>query len=165
MLSDLQMWQAETRQMLRSKFWSGLTNERVKDAIRHHYEAGKSFEDLLVEARAREDEFSRDKSKGKAIEKASVKGAAAQPMNSDTIATQLKGLLEQMKQITTRLDKLEKGKSYFKSSSSGNFNFKPSINQSQPKPAGQTKSAGQTTGPKRCYKCQSPDHLANMCPN
>jgi len=43
--------QDDTSRMLRSKFWGGLREERIKNGIRHRYDAGDSFTVLLRSAR------------------------------------------------------------------------------------------------------------------
>jgi hypothetical protein len=47
-----------TNDMLRSKFWTGLRSERVKEALRHHVHNGETFESLLRQARIVDSEVS-----------------------------------------------------------------------------------------------------------
>lgn len=165
LLSELRHWQLEARQMLRSKFWSGLTNQRIKDAIRHHYEMGMAFEELLVEARAREKEFEHSCKKTSATtpgkEKSTVSKSASvqQPTDSD-VAKQLKELVEEMRQMRTRLDVVEKTSR----SSKTNHQKKPQ----EAKDSG--KSEESTSGQRkrryyRCFPCRSDDHHIKDCPN
>lgn len=43
--------QVDNTMMLRSKFWGGLREERIKNGIRHRYDSGESFTVLLQSAR------------------------------------------------------------------------------------------------------------------
>jgi hypothetical protein len=46
-----------TEDMARTKFWSGIKDERVKTALRHKFDSGSSFHELLRNARLLEHEF------------------------------------------------------------------------------------------------------------
>lgn len=45
-----------TEEMLKTKFWGGLTDQRVKDALRHRFDCGEDFRKLLKAARSVEHE-------------------------------------------------------------------------------------------------------------
>lgn len=164
-LTGLHLWQGELRQMLRSKFWSGLFDERVKDSIRHHYERGLPFEELLVQARAREEEFARRKSGTTSQakqEKASSKSASASTKPEVSLTEQLKHLTQEMKRMNNRMDGFEKklpsGKSRWKQNDS-----KADSKPDQEKKTEQSK-AGQGQKKLRCWKCRG-EHLTKDCPN
>ena len=166
--------------MLRSKFWSGLRNDRIKDATRHHYEAGLSFEDLLVEARAREEEFSRGSKQEPA--KVQSKGASAQAGDGvGAMTTELKAVTQQLKEITTRLDRLEKSGNHKPSPHQSQryqkpredrrwqiapqdaTNYQPQKSSSSQRAAAGTKP--QPKGKRRCFRCNSDLHVISQCPN
>ena len=44
------------REMVRAKFWSGLHSSEVRNATRHHFESGLSYDELIVKARIVENE-------------------------------------------------------------------------------------------------------------
>ena len=46
-----------TREMLRSKLWSGLRNETLKNATRHKYDLIKNYDELVIEIRSVEQEL------------------------------------------------------------------------------------------------------------
>lgn len=48
---------ASVEDMARTKFYSGLRNERVKSALRHKFDSGSTFAELLKQARMLEHEF------------------------------------------------------------------------------------------------------------
>jgi hypothetical protein len=48
---------SDLQDMLRTRFWSGLRDQRVKSALRYKFELGRDFESLLVAARSVELEF------------------------------------------------------------------------------------------------------------
>ena len=47
---------AAARSMLRSRYWSGLYSDQIKNALRHHFDDGADFEVLLRQARMAEQE-------------------------------------------------------------------------------------------------------------
>ena len=47
---------AAAKSMLRSRYWSGLYSDQIKNALRHHFDEGADFEALLRQARIAEQE-------------------------------------------------------------------------------------------------------------
>jgi len=61
--------QGTTNEMLRSKLWTGLADDRLKQATRYKYDTIKNYDDLVVELRRVEQEMSSIHLKGKKSEK------------------------------------------------------------------------------------------------
>ena len=76
--------------MLKAQFYSGIKHQRIKDALRQQRNA-LSFEDLVVQARELEEEYSTT---------SSTKQQQSQP-------TEMQMLMELMKKMDARMDKLE----------------------------------------------------------
>ena len=72
-----------TEDMARTKFWSGIKDDRVKSALRHKFDTGRTFQELLKDARLLEHEF-----------------------NSKTVKVNTQSVSES--QFDSRLSKLEK---------------------------------------------------------
>jgi hypothetical protein len=87
---------ATMREMLRSKLWSGLRNEALRNATRYKYDLIKDFDELVIEIRSVEHELGADKKKVKAhsLQKATGK------------ADEKDGNI--LKDISDRLEKMEK---------------------------------------------------------
>jgi len=133
--------------MLKSKFFQGLHSDKIKNAIRHKFEAG-TYEELLVLAREAEEE---DKS-AKAI---------AKPQVEDTITTKLNEIMKELKEIKGKTteweDRLKKMETKGKENYSKNNN-KPASDQS--------KDATSQSGDKQtliCNYCKAPGHTKKNC--
>jgi hypothetical protein len=96
--------------MLRSKFWSGLSAPAARDALRHLRDNNATFTDLLVAARQFEAE-----GKPTSTQASALQGAATLP--------ELSELVKQIQALNKRIDALDKKKSK-PSSSSGGFKGK-----------------------------------------
>ena len=81
---------------LKHKFWSGLTDDKIKNALRHRYE-DLDFEDLVAEARVIEDESTASrKSKVKSQQVTQAEDKLDLLIKKiDTMDAELKGLKEQ----------------------------------------------------------------------
>lgn len=79
--------------MLRSKFWSGLKDASVKNAIRHLYDSRASYDDLLVAARRAEQEESSG-------------SVSSHQMTSQ--ASQYQTLLDEISKLNKRIDDMTK---------------------------------------------------------
>ena len=93
--------------MLRTKFWSGLSNSILKNAIRYKYESISSFDELRKEVRKMEQELVQDSSSGK---KKSVQHQV-QTVNSnvpvDKIQDKLASLEQKLEALTLGLTKTD----------------------------------------------------------
>jgi hypothetical protein len=87
--------------MLRSKFWSGLVNSPVKEALRSSYNSGASYVGLLREARVVEMEF-QSKSQSQTTCQQVSAGSDVESINS-----KLDSLLSKIDSFDSRLCKLE----------------------------------------------------------
>jgi hypothetical protein len=77
--------------MLRSKFWSGLRDINVKNALRHMYDSHVPYDDLLVAARRAEQE-------------ARSMTAFSSQINAET--TSYQKLLDEISKLNTRIDQM-----------------------------------------------------------
>lgn len=83
------------KEMLRSKLWSGLRSETLKNATRYKYDLVKNFEELVIEIRSVEQEL------GTSVDKKKVKSQSLQK-------TEVDNTYDLMKKMNEKLDKLEK---------------------------------------------------------
>ena len=84
---------ASARHMLRSRFWSGIYSDRIRNALRHHFDEGSDFEALIRHARVAEQEPSR---------------TASQQAVSNPGSDKLDMILKQLTDLTSRVKELEK---------------------------------------------------------
>lgn len=96
---------AQKQAMLRERFWRGLKSYHLKSALRHQFDTGKNYAQLLVAAREIESELP-STTKTKAASQ-----TATSPSTLDVILQRLETLeknrKEDMKVLETRLGKLE----------------------------------------------------------
>ena len=83
-------------EMLKSKFWVGLANEQVKSALRHKFDQGQSFEQLLKYARSVHLESADKYSKTTSVQQ-----------HQQTI-DKLSSIINSLKGLDSRIAKLEK---------------------------------------------------------
>ena len=119
--------------ILKTQFWSGLRDARLKDALRHRRHT-LDVDELIVEARELEEEYS---SEVMTSQKATAQQQQKQP-------TEMELLMQLIKKMDARMDKME---SMIASSSSTQ---KDSPAQQNRKPA-------------KCTKCQQDGHLYYAC--
>jgi hypothetical protein len=81
--------------MLRSKFWSGLRDINVKNALRHMYDSHVPYDDLLVAARRAEQE-------------ARSMTAFSSQINAETTSRQK--LLDEISKLNTRIDQMSQNR-------------------------------------------------------
>lgn len=86
--------ESASKEMLRSKFWSGIFDPNMKMALRHHFDSGMDFSDLLTHARVVEDEFTKPKAK------------CAQ-QSEDPLAQKLDLVLQKLESVEGRVKALE----------------------------------------------------------
>lgn len=80
-----------TEDMSKTKFWSGLRNDKVKSALRHKFDTGESFHELLKRARMLEHEFQSKDVK--------VKSQIVDSPNLDKVLARLDKLEKQMSKL------------------------------------------------------------------
>ena len=103
--------------MLRSKFWSGLNNVRVKEALRHHYDSGMSYDCLLREARAIELDFMGQSNV--VCQQTSVFGNLEGKV--DVLLSKIGGFESRLQKLEQNKGKFRGGGKCFKCSGSGHF--------------------------------------------
>lgn len=151
----------DAQQMLRSKFWSGLKDYTLKNAIRYKFESGVAYEELLVSARSVEEELDKRNGTAKVEKKAASKGSSAA---DGDLAKQVQALASQVQQLAKKLEQTTVRKS---------GNSQQNKNASRTKPEGTAKTednkdkTDQTGGNKRvrCHKCREFGHYRKDCPN
>ena len=109
----------DSNNMLRNKFWAGLNDDRIKNAIRHGFDAGESFQQLVTAARIVEHErsvqqsenssSSAAKSEQSTIKKAKLQSQVAQSQ-SPNLESKLDSLVKTMREMNARLSQLEKSR-------------------------------------------------------
>ena len=131
------------RSMLRSKFYSGLRSGILRNALRHRYDAGSTYEELLMAARVAELEED--------TEKKTAKSNQATTVDSQT-SKKLDQVLAALEDVQKRLSKLEDDKKQPTASGSS-------------QPQGQPKWDSQKFKFKgNCYKCGKYGHPKAKCP-
>lgn len=130
------------RTMLRTKFYSGLRPGALRNALRHTFDGGASYEELLVAARVAELEEDQDK---KAAKVQQVSAAET------SVASKLDKVLAELGAMNQRLQKVEEAQ-------------KKTSNPQQ----GQSEQKG-PKGPKRpftgkCFNCGQMGHPKFRCP-
>jgi hypothetical protein len=128
--------------MVRSKFWSGLYCEKLKGALRHRFDGGATYNELLVAARVAELESTPVLPTAKPVPKVN------QQTSSDTqMLSKMDALMKQLSIVQQRLEKLEQS---------------PPVKQSLPPPG-----AGNARPPfrGRCFKCHQLGHKVSDCLN
>ena len=136
-------------EMLRSKFWSDLHDERLKSATRHNVERHTNFADLCVAVRKTEQEISEDDRRRKRSGKAqhnvnSVISSTDNSDKTDNSANMLKEVKQELKHLTEQLNQL----------SQSMLQMQTEHKQTQSK---------KIKGPLICYKCGIEGHTANRC--
>ena len=84
---------AAARSMLRTRYWTGTYSDKIRNALRHHFDDGADFESLLRQARIAEQEPT----------SMPVQQRAVVPSND-----KLDEILRQLKELTCRVTELEK---------------------------------------------------------
>ena len=141
---------AAARTMLRSRYWSGLYSDKIRNALRHHFDEGADFEALLRQARITEQEPS---------------GATVQQAVAFQSQDKLDAILKQLTELTTRVQTLETklaGMERPSTSSLHESQVLPSV--SNPGSSGMSNTLAPTPSqqsrqfPGRCYACGQPGH-------
>ena len=141
--------------MLRERFWRGLRSLTERNALRHRFDTGATYEELLVCAREVESETpkpSSNPSSSKPPKKAQVSQAQS---SDDKISSTLSDIL-------ARLTALEKTMQP-QASKDSKQPFKKKSHQQDKKTSGQ----GETSTDKKvfCFKCKKEGHYRNKCPD
>ena len=89
----------DSSSMLRSKFWSGITDPSLKSALRHHYDGGVLYDDLFRYARVIETELTPNQ-KAKCHQIAD--SGPSKESQLDTIMSELQKMNDRMSQLENR---------------------------------------------------------------
>ena len=89
--------------MLRSKFWTGLKSQSLKNSTRHLYDTIKDFQSLLREIRKVDQEENSLKTSKKQATQQQQSGQLATEQESTNVT-----LLQSMKELVERMEKMEK---------------------------------------------------------
>ena len=90
--------------MLRNKFWTGLIDDRLKNASRHKYDTVKNFEELLREVRKIEQEVSWSEKLKKNVQHHSS------TVDNSSLTDKINKISSSMQGLVKRIDGLEKKK-------------------------------------------------------
>ena len=131
-----------SKDMLRSKFWSGLSNHNLKSALRHQYDGQSSYSELFRYARSVESEFESSGQKVKCHQLTSDDKPAKQ-VDPD-LGKKVDKILEGMEKLNNRVYALE-------------TKVSQELTQSEQKHSKKKSKY-------RCFKCGSPDHVISKCP-
>ena len=131
--------------MMRCKFFSGLTSHDIKNSIRHRFDAGASYDVLLRAARQIEEELlqesrvARKKTVQTSQQQATKQSAPAsnQGPNLSKIEKQLAELVSSVKSLESRVVSVE----------------------TSTRPVVPAPRSG-----RHCYQCGNPNHLRSECP-
>ena len=159
-LDQLRHHQKES--MLRERFWRGLNNDSVRNALRHRFDAGATYEELLVCAREVEAESpttpsssSSDKS-SKSSKKAQVSQAQASDNN---VSSQLADILARVIALEQKMQNpTSKHPKHTHSQNKGKTQQKGKSGNSQPKDSTTEKKI-------TCFNCKKDGHYRSSCPD
>lgn len=105
-IEQKQISDVASKDMLRSKFWTGL-NQHLKDATRHHFETEKDFDRLRVQVRRVEQEHSTEQKSNKKLAPSKVHTSTTSEHDKPTQEKQIDELREMMKNLVTKFDTLQ----------------------------------------------------------
>lgn len=154
---------------LSSRFWSGLHDDRIKNALRHR-EDSHGFTELVMEARQIEEEYGLGQVTEELTAKKSVKVQQVAAHKESTQEDKLDMIVNRLAQLETQLMELKLSQS----SAATCFPATPGLQQlasrqgSAPGEYLQRTSAGVNANggdrsATRCLKCQLPGHLTFGC--
>lgn len=130
--------------MLKSKFWSGLRNQQLRNASRQKYETVRDFQSLMREIRQIEQEEKSLDSVSKPVQNSTLSPSVdAFHVSNDYLQKQLAELFSQMKKLDSRMSKLEQDQKNF-SNTSDSFQTSNPQGQNNSYRRGKGKSRGQT---------------------
>ena len=155
-------------EMLRTRLWSGLKSEKLKEATRHKFDSGIDFNSLLVEIRGTEQELGLTSTSKQA--KRSVLSHQSVASSEDTQGKAEVGqsdsmTAEMLKQILSRIEQLESkiNQPYH------NQQPKPKPRCTNSKPRGNNSANTPQNGHDSestklvCFRCGRSDHIKRGC--
>lgn len=160
---------------LSSRFWSGLHDDRIKNALRHR-EDSHGFTELVMEARQIEEEYGLVTEEVTPKKCVKIQQASAQKDNGQE--DKLDAILKRLSQLETQLMEVKsyRGSATARFSDSAGAHCSGSATAQQPwygqtascvdrpqKPAADGNVYRNDRSSMRCLKCQLPGHLAFGC--
>lgn len=133
-------------EILRGRFFTGLHDAYVRNAIRHHYDGKLPYGDLIVVARRAEMEKTKPTSRA-----AKTQGVAADNTDSKK-EDKLDQLMKQMKKFEEQIKQLQNNNRPQSSATNRNSQRQ---GQQKDKPTQRTN---------KCFYCQEPGHMVRECP-
>ena len=110
--------------MLRSKFWTGLKSQELKNSTRHLYDSVKDFQLLLRDIRKVEQEIESSKRPVENPKVAQQQIRQAQTDNFDMLSKQMSELMSKMRALEQKLES-QQGSLQKQNLSATGHNFKP----------------------------------------
>jgi hypothetical protein len=150
--------QDEVAAMLRSRFWSGLRDSRLKDALRQS-KSSMTVEELVREARSLEQEFGLS----------DVQEAKAPKVHSQQTPDPNKGIMDKLSELLNRMNKLEEEVNRSKAPTQNAYQQQTASQQQvfqhqSTQGNGQISTApGSQAGGTRCFACNHEGHVAQGC--
>jgi hypothetical protein len=149
--------------MLRERFWRGLRLLSSRNALRHKFDVGVSYDELLVCAREVEEESgdslsqsSKSSSSSKPAKKATVSSAQ---FTDSSLASQLKDIQDRLSALERKLSSKSPGQSQGqRGKGRGRGHGDRQQFQHKKPPAREDKKP-------TCYECGKEGHFRNKCPD
>lgn len=167
----------DSQQMMKSKFCTGLLDDRMRDYVKHKYEAGQPYEDLLVAARTLEEESQKRKKKVSSSSEGS-KASSRAVSGNDGLNKDIRQLTQLMEKMSARLETLEKrtvptpasGQGQDRKRGNWNRNSKSQTPSGDGNDKDRKESQVENSKSNRfanyvCRKCQQKGHIQRYCPN
>ena len=143
---------------LKKRFWSGLKDKRIKDALRSQVDS-LTFEELLSEARVLEEEYSPEDKKDVVLHQVTESDP-----KMDLLLQKIAKMESQIEQLHKQQSKLQKGTN--QSSQSGSKDSKAKIVKCDKCDQTGHLAFGCRKGTDvKCYKCDLKGHIAPACRN
>ena len=141
--------------MLREKFWRGLRSETVRNALRHRFDGGLTYDELLVYAREVEKEVPMKSNASKAATKTKMSALqTAEPSLSSQLADILKRLCSLEQQLPAKKESISRNQQ--------GTGTQRKRNWSRRKPQDKRYTSSKKPG---CFKCGKEDHFKKDCPH
>lgn len=162
-------------EMLRSKMWTGLRDEKLKSATRFQYDTSKDYEDLVLSVRRVEQEMipERVKAKTQAVQKMKRDHAYTKTSESTKTEEVLMGLDDRLKKIEQNIEDLKQNQGSHSQTRGNRGRHRGKIQGTTERKDGTTRHMHRTTDDQVetkaqgtdivCYRCGQSGHIALGC--